>query len=246
MKQTFFIPILILAFSFSVFAQTSENSCPQVNLRLPLKLIQYNIPTNFSVEFGNEFVGKFEYIWTVSRGEIISGQGTSKIEFLAGEENSGTNVTVSIKIKGLPENCTDTVSDIAVIEQLIEGDPVDSFGKLKSTTEGFYGYLSTLDNFMVSLQNSPASEGLILIQFNSADSREYKISRLRKTYKHFVFRDFNPARITFVVSQSGEEETSLWVVPPGAEFPKSVEKEYKIIKAENLEQELKDLFKNND
>ncbi len=37
MKQTFFIPILILAFSFTVFAQTSENLHPKINIKSKIR-----------------------------------------------------------------------------------------------------------------------------------------------------------------------------------------------------------------
>ena len=60
---------------------------------------------------------------------------------------------------------------------------------------------------------------------------------------HFISSKYDLTKITFAISESDfDEETILWIVPVGAKFPKYADKEYKIIQAENLEQEFDYLF----
>jgi hypothetical protein len=103
-------------------------------------------------------------------------------------------------------------------------------------------YLARIDSFIIPIKEYPKSEGLITIRFEKNDSQHYKISLLKKIYNVFVFRKFDLTRITFAISEDNfPEETTLWVVPLDAKFPKYV-KDYTIIKAEELKQKINELF----
>lgn len=88
MKQIIFATILILALCFVAFAQAEKDKCPQIyfavspsGIPLPEKI------TTFEVKFGeNQELQNLGYEWTFSRGKILRGQGTSKVEFLAGKK----------------------------------------------------------------------------------------------------------------------------------------------------------------
>ena len=51
---------------------------------------------------------KLTYQWTLSRGEIKSGQGTSKITVDA--ERNGKSMGASVEVLGLPGNCANKAS----------------------------------------------------------------------------------------------------------------------------------------
>ncbi|MCA1622518.1 MAG: hypothetical protein LC768_07950 [Acidobacteria bacterium] len=179
MKQIIFTVILILAFCFAAFAQANKNSCPKIILTLPHKPLFPKEFAYFIVKINEAEKFNVEYLWTVSTGKIIQGQGTSKIEFLAGKENQGANVNVSVKVNGLPKNCTDTASDVIGIIQLPIGEPYGNLGKHKSTKNGLLEYLATLDGFLISVRENGLSEGLIVLRFDKKDNRSYKISLLQ-------------------------------------------------------------------
>jgi hypothetical protein len=52
---------------------------------------------------GAGYKRKLVYHWTVTRGEIMSGQGTLSITVKA--ERSGTEIGATLEVKGLPERC---------------------------------------------------------------------------------------------------------------------------------------------
>ncbi len=52
---------------------------------------------------GIEKDGKLEYIWTVSRGSIKTGQGTPSITLEV--EHKRASLVVEVEIKGLPDGC---------------------------------------------------------------------------------------------------------------------------------------------
>src|SRR5215210_4367097 len=109
MKQIIFTVILILAFCFAAFAQTNKIACPEISFVLPNHMPHPDVPITFSAKVG-ETTEKYNlsYEWTVSRGKILQGQGTSNIEFLAAEEDAGANFNVSVKVIGLPKICSNS------------------------------------------------------------------------------------------------------------------------------------------
>ena len=244
MKQVIFLTIFILAFCFDVFAQTSKNICPQIKFVSPNELIVPDKSSNFIVEV-SEIPEKdnLRYEWTFSRGEILKGQGTKQIEFSANEEDAGANFTVSVKVKGLPKDCSDTYSDTFSVALLPIIEPIDDFGKIALDE-----YRARLDNFIVTLANSPNYEGLISLEFAENSRNGYKISLLRSINKHLIFRKFDLTRITFAIAKKNIDEKSLfWIISPDEKSPKYVyvKEDYQIVKAEELERKLKELFPKN-
>jgi hypothetical protein len=144
----------------------------------------------------------------------------------------------------VPDNCPDTVSQFVIIAGLPIGEPVEELGKVP-----FSRYKLSLDSFLIALKDNQDSEGLVVLDFNKSDNRNYKISLLRNIIKFLEFRKANKGRITFAISEANYEQTVFWIVPPGAKFPKSntkgykrvSEENYQIVKAEELIQKINDL-----
>lgn len=239
MRQVICVTILIAATCLNGFSQTSENICPQIEFVFPTQIIIPNEPTIFSVKVGEKAEQKnLRFEWTFSLGKILKGQGTSQIEFVASDEENGGNLTVRVKVVGLPNDCADTKTETFGIASLPIGEPVDNFGKTSLDT-----HRSRLDVFIAQLANNPNAEGLIHIDLAEEDSRSYKTSLLKNIYGHLIFRKFDVTRIVFAISERKSERTVLWIVPAGGKFPKYVLNEnYQIIRAEDLNQKLKNLF----
>ncbi len=148
MKRYLFIPILILTFCVGTFPQTNKNSpCPIISLTSDDsnagagEYISYTI--SLSGEF-NKYDVKFE--WTVKDGEIISGQGTSTIKIKMNLDS----LAVEVKIKGLPPNCSDNVSESFVIDRPYPRK-VDEFSTSTSQIDK-----ARLDNLILEIQNNPS------------------------------------------------------------------------------------------
>lgn len=230
--------ILILASSLSVFAQTSETSCPEFELVLPKGLIEISKSVNISVKSNQNIENfKLNYEWITSIGKIVKGQGTSEIVFLS-DENIAGNVRISLRVSGLPKECSNVfLEDYAGIAPEIIGDPYDQIGKVS-----IENYKYRLDSFFIVVSENPNYEGLITIRFDINDSRNYKLSRLRAIQQHLNLRKYDVSRFTFAIFEDEYQEESIyWIIPPDAKFPKYT-KNYTIIKGEDLKKSIKNLF----
>lgn len=239
MKQIIFTAILIFAFCFAAFAQVNENPCPKIRLKIPEGMLRSGEFIKFKAEVSNEIEKyKVGYVWTVSGGKIIQGQGKPEIEFSAGREDAGSNITVTIKLMDLPENCAGSASDTFVIAPIItDFFPDDEYGKIPFENEKV-----RLDGITVRLANIKDNEGFIILEFNKKDKHSYRITRLNNILNHIKFRKFDLARITFVIFEGELEKTQLWVIPDNVEFLEIKSKDYQLIKAEKLKQKIKELF----
>lgn len=210
-RQTIFTAIFIFVFCFAAFAQANENFCPKITIVLSDEFLVPGKIATFTAKVDKEAgESDVKYVWTVSRGEILKGQGSSQIELLTAEQDQGTNVTVSLTLSGLSKDCAATVSEVVSVIDIPEGHPVDEFGKITSGEKK-----ARMDNYFIGLQNDPTAEGIIMLQ-NDND-----LMPLLKFLSNYIkFRNFDKTRITFAITDKNKQQTQLWVVPAGAEDPK--------------------------
>jgi len=229
MKEIILLTVLTLLLACFAHAQTGQEACPKIRLSLPERFLFPERSTTFSVKLeGDKDYSKLEYFWIISGGTINQGQGTSKIEFTPKEEDKAQEIGVAVKIRGIPGQCADTVSDIVQVANLPIGDPVDSFGKLPLNN-----LYPRLDGFLNEVATNSDDQGLVELQFAQGDSRTYKVTRLKNIIRHLKFRKFDLTRLIFAISEGDEERTELWVVPPGAKLPEMRRPPYKRISEEN-------------
>ena len=117
--------------------------------------------------------------------------------------------------------------------------PYDTFGKL--TKEYLYG---RLDNFFIGLRNDPGAEGFLILTLDKNQTKAKKLQTLKEVSKHLNYRKFDRTRISLLISEGEAEWTILQIVPPGAKITQIIpESEVpNIIKGEELEQKIKELF----
>ncbi len=154
------------------------------------------------------------YNWSVTAGEIESGQGTPSIVVRTTESMSDSNVTATVDIGGLDPSCDcpRTASETAGVAPRPGSVLVDEFAALSNDD-----IRSRLDAFFVELQNNPNNQGYII---NYGTDREIA-ARERLITNHINFRNFDRSRITLV--RGGDTgsgvNTRLYRIPPGAENP---------------------------
>ncbi len=241
MKQIIFTVILIFAFCFAAFAQTNEISCPKYSIIFLDKFIIPDKPATIIIQWDKDAKTTFEnleYIWTSSSGKISQGQGTSKIEFLATKEDYNTNITFTAKIIGLPKTCNNLISEVfPIIPSLREPHPIDIYGKQKLMVEK-----ARLDNAFIALNENDSYRLIIDLEFDKNDRRNYKISRLRNIYEFIKFRKHNLSQVLLLISNGDAELTRLWIAYPKAKISNIKVGKYTIVRAEELNQKIKELF----
>lgn len=238
MKQMIFTAILIFAFCFTAFAQTSENSCPKIMIVSPDKMLVPFESAVFTAKIDNE-TEKYNgsYSWTTSRGEIYKGQGTSKIELMVTSEDFRANVTVNLKVTGLPEGCNSAVSETVGVIAQPNLEPLDQYEKVSANDEK-----ARLESLLVALSSNGTYEGVIILEFDKTTSINKRIKRIKEIIKWTKFRKSDVRRISFMISEKDSEQTTLLALEENSKFFKDLSKDYKLVKAEEFEQNLKEIF----
>src|ERR1044072_8384610 len=133
MKNILIVSILVLAFAFAVSAQTNQDlSCPTVSVSgggMPGPKDPMSFTAHVDTK-GKDLI--LEYIWTVSSGNIASGQGTPSITV---ERDADENVTATLEIKGFPEGCPNTSSESSIWDPSPQAIKVGEFLNFDTSAE---------------------------------------------------------------------------------------------------------------
>ena len=215
MKKILSIAVFVLVFYLSAFSQEENSNCPSIEITAPDSLtytgeiMKFSIPEKIESELKNT-----EIKWSVDKGKIIKGQGTSKIEVdTDGVEDAV--ITANLEISNLSPNCKSSFSAKG-IAALRTGDkiPNDQYGNLSLKDE-----LSRLDAFLIELIAVPDFQGYIVMSYKESNKNMKAENRARKLIKHLKYRRFPVERITFLFDKnSDEDETVLWKIPKNVEF----------------------------
>jgi hypothetical protein len=155
------------------------------------------------------------YNWSVSSGEIVSGQGSNVIMVRA--TNSG-DLTATVELGNVAPECPRAGSATALVEQPPISRLIDEYGKeLPNKSK------QRLDALAIELQNNPGSRGVIIAWGgNTKSATRIAQRRLDFAIKYLTEnRGIERSRLTPInagASSSGEW-TQLWFVPAGAEDP---------------------------
>ncbi len=92
-----------------------------------------------------------------------------------------------------------------------------------------------LDNLFHTLSEDKIYEGIIIFKFDKKTSINRKIKRLREIIKWTKLRKFDVNRISFMISEEDSEYTTLLVLQESSKFYKGLNKDYKLVRAEEFE-----------
>jgi hypothetical protein len=178
-------------------------------------VISRDEPLTFTVSVSDEAkYPNIEYLWAVSQGEIIEGQGTKTIKVKRTGSN-GENITATVEVNGLPDNCEKTNSETAPTNCFPSRPRLfDEFAILRNSEIN-----ARIEEMYLELGNESVSQGFII---NYGTDREIAL-RERQIQKAIAFLKYDSSRVTIV--RGGENPngagvwTRIWIVPPGAENP---------------------------
>ncbi len=209
MRKTILTFIFISLSCICSLAQNKENlPCPTITVIGASGLVTAGDDITFTVSIDSS--QKIEYEWTVSQGEISSGQNSFAITVSTTHDMSGSNVTATVEIKGLPENCSKTNSETAVIKEGC-GLPIqiDEYGKLSFNEEK-----ARLANLVSELKKKP-DFGAVFIDYSPKNSN-YKLykERISKIKKYLIEeQNISPERLEFVFGGYGDYLTIIYLPP---------------------------------
>lgn len=184
--------------------------CPTLSVTGPAGAVAPGETMTFTANVSGGSGETVTYNWTVSSGTITEGQGTPVIRVATTPDQAGTNVTATVEIGGVCEECPKTASETGIVAEVIGPELIDEFGALNNDD-----VRTRLDNYFSRLQNNPSATGVIV---NYGPAREVARREALIT-KHIAFRNFDASRITLVRGEGTELNTKLWLVPAGATAP---------------------------
>lgn len=161
--------------------------------------------------------GAESYNWTVSRGTIVSGQGSPSITVSTTEADAGQNVTATVEVGWAKQAadcppCPNTASETAPVQAKPVASIVDEFGKATDDD-----VKARVDNFYIQLNNNPNASGYIINYGTAAQIKK----RRAQIMKAITFRKYDANRVTFVDGPDNKagESTKFYLVPAGADKP---------------------------
>jgi hypothetical protein len=188
-------------------------SCPSLSVSGPTGITAPGSPMTFTANVSGG-TGEVTYNWSVSAGEIMSGQGSSSIMVRTTKEMANSNVTATVEIGGTDPscNCPRSDSETAGIGGTPEIIPTDEFGPAENDDVKV-----RIDNFYLALDSQPNSRGVI-INYGTPDQIKKRKAQILTAIK---FRKKDASRIEFIdgPDKGTGISTKFFVVPAGAEKP---------------------------
>jgi hypothetical protein len=214
MMKFVLLPLVVLMLFSAGVAQTPEKrqlSCPVISVLTPAGITEPGEPARYQAIVIGDGLERLKYRWTVSKGKIVSGQGTDIINAVF---TGYPRIEATVKVTGLPEGCTDRVSAVYAI--VIDSGPIE-LGEIAGP-----GYLigkRLLTKIGSAARKNPNAQLYVALQFarGTPDNFMQKIrnriaSQLKKT-------KIDAARMTFVVADNGNKNVIFWLIRPGSEYP---------------------------
>lgn len=205
----------IIAFCTFTIAQTEENAdCPTLYVTGPAGIVMLNDVSRYTATVDAKGrVLNLEYIWSVSTGEIVSGQGTPSIE-IKRSELSG--LTATLEVKGFPAGCANTASETSF---MCNGLPIAE--KLVQFTLSTSAENRLKLNQVIRVLADNRNDQLYVFLTHKEETTQEKRSALeRRIFEYLTTGGVDGSRITLHSQQGIVELAQFWRVPPGADDPR--------------------------
>jgi hypothetical protein len=214
MRNTLLLPITFALFLFPCFAQKNA-TCPQIKVISPDGKFMPGDEMPFSVSLGEEAKNlNLEYVWEISNGEIIKGQGTTAI-IISTAGLAGTPVVTTVEIKGLPQNCANKFSGRSFVNEKLPFPPPPVHEcEIPESDEPLD---ERLDKLAIQLLADKDSKAFIKILFKNKNERK----NLNRIYDYLTKnRKIAEDRIEFgIYKKTYCSKIILFIVPKGAGLP---------------------------
>lgn len=206
----------LLSLSMSAPSQSPSASCLTVEIDCPTDCYKPDKPFTVTARVtGADPKKELSYNWTISRGVISSGQGTSSITIT--EETACEIMTATVEVTGLDADCPNTVSCTSVTECcMVVSRPFDKYGDLAFADEK-----KRLDYFAEQLKNDPDAQGYIMV-YGKRGARAGEAQARAIRAKDYLVTKGGIVAERLVTIDGGDHERfaiELWFTPQGARPP---------------------------
>lgn len=219
MKQILLLTILVLTLSVALFGQENA-SCPNWAVRGPSGLTEISGSMTFVVSFAENFnSSNLEYKWTVSKGEITSGQGTIAIVVSTTPEMQGQQVDATVEIKGLPAGCKNTSIASGEVAPL---PPVCGIGRIQDEIDGNSSWkdiLSRIQNLTIALKGEPDSKAFIVFFVRNSSQLKKAKNNEKRILKSFQELKIPKENVLIRIRKEPESKIEFYFIPVGVELP---------------------------
>lgn len=213
MKQLLSIIFLLFCLSLPLIAQTPQPSdCPSLSVFGPPGIVNPGDSGTYNAEVDAK--GKqldLEYVWSVSAGKILNGQGTVTIQV---EQPRTEQLTVTITVKGFPEGCSNTASEVYFVDPAPEPVKIAHFDTLLQESDS-----QQLKEIIDELRSHPNNQIYIFLDYTPGTAKEIMERQERKLFLALTNAGIDGSRIMFQRFMDGPNVVQFWRVPPGAENP---------------------------
>lgn len=216
MRKLLNTSILVFAFCFCAFAQTSNTApCPAISVTGPAGISQLNEPITFTASIGAEAKDyNVRYNWTAKGGEIIEGQETLSIKILP--DNLGNSLSATLEVIGLPKDCANMFSEVI-------GCMLNAPSAIK--IDEFLQPLAQINKNRITeiaraLQNDPTAQLYIIFKHKEKTSPKMISQKERALSDSLVKAGLAADGITTVTGFRQADSVEFFLVPAGATPPK--------------------------
>lgn len=210
MRKPICVILAVFVFSALMSAQNAENyPCPQISVDGPSGFVERGRLAIFSAHFrGIDKRLKLRYKWSVSTGEIVSGQGTKTIAVRQPDEP----IAVTFDVIGLSAGCAHLASETEIVDRGPQPIRLDSFSGPVSQINP-----ARFDRIKEILRQNRSSQLLIYLS-HSKQHQSVDIEAWRKGVFHDLTSPKEDYRITFVeIEMADDDRAEIWLIPPGAD-----------------------------
>jgi len=206
------LPLFLLA-SISAVSMAAQQASPKTDCPTVIINGPAGVPGDI-VTYKAEITGKpnlpaLGYKWSVSKGELTSGQGG---EIVKVQRPQIDNWTVTLEVVGLPEGCVSTASETAVV---CPAPTATKLGEFDGDLSRFSA--EQFQTFHQTATDNPNTVIYIMISGSSND-RERSIERKRTILNNrFVSKIGYSPKIAIL--DSTDDRIWIWLVPAGADLP---------------------------
>lgn len=154
-----------------------------------------------------------KYEWSITGGKIIKGQGTLSITAI--QTDNGNNLTATLSIMGLPEDCPSTSTATAAVCDCAAPTEVAEFSRDSVEMDELQ-----MQDVKKRVGENPNSQLFVMEVFGKGTPQaeiDARIQRLENYLTQVISIDKN--RLNIVKGLSNRNLTRIFLVPPGAEEP---------------------------
>jgi hypothetical protein len=195
-------------------ASVTSQQCPTITVTGRAGPTYPGMPYIFSANVSGNVPKNIRFVWTVSKGQILEGQGTLRIGVYHVEDGED-NLVATFKAIGLPKGCLGVVSATAPIIDEPFAVEIDQFSGTDLRT-----YTSRLKNLEAELRNNP-NDLLFIIAYYKKETSPFSVRERVHRISEYLTKQLklDERQFKIITSDFDADQIRVFRLPPGAEEP---------------------------